>query len=105
MDFQDKKIVVLGMGKTGIATARFLGSRGARVVVADEKQPELWDAQYGDIAHEKWLKIGDYTAGILSGADMVIPSPGDSALQRNTCGGRRQRKFLFSVKSNWLIAF
>jgi UDP-N-acetylmuramoylalanine--D-glutamate ligase len=76
MDFQDKKIVVLGMGKTGIAAARFLGSRGARVAVTDEKQPELWDAQYGDIAHEKWLEIGAYNAGILSGADMVIPSPG-----------------------------
>ena len=33
MNFKDKKIVVIGMGKTGIASARFLGSQGARVVV------------------------------------------------------------------------
>ena len=37
MDFKGKKIVVLGMGKTGIATAEFLGAQGARVVVTDEK--------------------------------------------------------------------
>jgi len=32
MDLKDKKIVVIGMGKTGIATAGFLGSQGCRVV-------------------------------------------------------------------------
>ena len=28
MDFKGKKIIVIGMGKTGIATARFLGAQG-----------------------------------------------------------------------------
>ncbi len=81
MDFQDKKIVVLGMGKTGIATARFLGSRGARVVVTDEKQPELWDAQYGDIAHEKWLEIGALQCRHFKWGGHGYPVAGDSALQ------------------------
>jgi UDP-N-acetylmuramoylalanine--D-glutamate ligase len=76
MDFKDKKIVIIGMGKTGIATANFLGSRGGRVVVTDEKPRELWDEQYADIAKERWLETGSYNADILSGADMVIPSPG-----------------------------
>jgi UDP-N-acetylmuramoylalanine--D-glutamate ligase len=76
MDLKDKKIIVLGMGKTGVATAVFLGSQGARVVVTDEKQPEQWDLQYENIANEKWLETGEYNSGILCGADMVIPSPG-----------------------------
>ena len=76
MDFKGKKIVIIGMGKTGIATAGFLGAQGGRVVVTDEKPRELWDAQYEHIANEKWLETGRYNTGILSGADMVIPSPG-----------------------------
>ncbi len=64
------------MGKTGIATAAFLGAQGARVVVTDEKPIHLWDKQYEHIANEKWLETGAYNAGILSGADVVIPSPG-----------------------------
>lgn len=76
MDLQGKKIVVIGMGKTGVATARFLGSRGCRVVVADEKSPDSWDEGYKSIANEKWLEAGPYNTGILEGVDMVIPSPG-----------------------------
>lgn len=76
MDLKGKKIVVVGMGKTGVATAGFLGSKGARVEVADEKPPQMWDVQYKHIANEKWLQTGPYNAGILNGADMVIPSPG-----------------------------
>jgi UDP-N-acetylmuramoylalanine--D-glutamate ligase len=76
MDFKDKKIVVIGMGKTGIATAGFLGSQGGRVVATDEKPPEQWDIQYEHIANKKWLETGAYSAAILKGADMVIPSPG-----------------------------
>lgn len=76
MDFKGKKIVVIGMGKTGIATAKFLGERGARVTVTDEKPREQWESDYGRIAGEKWLEVGIYSAGILKGADLVVPSPG-----------------------------
>ena len=76
MDFKGKKIAVIGMGKTGIATARFLGSQGALVVAADEKPRHQWDVQYEQIAHEKWLETGVYNASILNGINMVVPSPG-----------------------------
>ncbi len=76
MNLQGKKIVVIGMGRTGIATAAFLGLRGARVAVTDEKPREAWDECFARIAREKWLEIGSYDAEILNGADMVIPSPG-----------------------------
>jgi len=40
MDFNGKKIVVIGMGKTGVAVARFLGKKSAGIVVTDEKSPD-----------------------------------------------------------------
>jgi UDP-N-acetylmuramoylalanine--D-glutamate ligase len=76
MDFTGKKIIIIGMGKTGIATARFLGNQGAKVVVTDEKQFDQWGGEFKQIAGEKWLEVGDYNASVLEGADMVVPSPG-----------------------------
>jgi UDP-N-acetylmuramoylalanine--D-glutamate ligase len=91
MDFTGKKIVVIGMGKTGIATARFLGKQGAKVIVTDEKPSDQWSDEFRQIAREKWLEIGSYNARILIGACFVVPSPGIppdnallvEALQRN----------------------
>ena len=76
MNLKGKKIVVIGMGKTGLATVRFLGGQGASVVATDEKPSEKWGAAFEQIAGENWLTIGEYNAGILDGASMVVPSPG-----------------------------
>jgi UDP-N-acetylmuramoylalanine--D-glutamate ligase len=76
MDFTGKKIIIIGMGKTGIATVRFLGNQGAKVVVTDEKQFDQWGGEFKQIAGERWLEVGDYNARVLEGADMVVPSPG-----------------------------
>jgi UDP-N-acetylmuramoylalanine--D-glutamate ligase len=76
MDFTGKKIVVIGMGKTGIAVAGFLGKRGAKVVAVDEKPFDQWGGEFQQIAKERWLEAGDYNVRVLKGADMVVPSPG-----------------------------
>jgi UDP-N-acetylmuramoylalanine--D-glutamate ligase len=76
MDFTGKKIVIIGMGKTGIATARFLGKQGAKVIVTDEKPSDQWSGEFKQIAQEKWLEIGNSSTRILTGACIVVPSPG-----------------------------
>lgn len=76
MDFTGKKIVIIGMGKTGITAARFLGKQGVKVAVTDEKPVDQWGSEFEQIAKEKWLETGDYNARILKGASMVVPSPG-----------------------------
>ena len=76
MDFTGKKIVIIGMGKTGIAVARFLGKKRAKVTVTDEKPVDQWGDEFKQIAKKKWLEIGDYNARILKGASMIVPSPG-----------------------------
>ncbi|MCE5210913.1 MAG: UDP-N-acetylmuramoyl-L-alanine--D-glutamate ligase [Deltaproteobacteria bacterium] len=77
MDFNGKKIVVIGMGKTGIASAAFLGKKGAQVTVTDEKSPDKWNVEFEKIAREKWLEVGEYgNVSILKDAEMVVPSPG-----------------------------
>jgi UDP-N-acetylmuramoylalanine--D-glutamate ligase len=76
MNLTGKKIVVIGMGRTGVATARFLGKQGAKVVVTDEKPVDQWGEGFKQIVTEKWLEIGDYNTRILTGACIVVPSPG-----------------------------
>jgi UDP-N-acetylmuramoylalanine--D-glutamate ligase len=76
MNLKGEKIVVIGMGKTGLATVRFLGTQGARVIATDEKPPENWGIAFEQIAGEKWLTTGIYNAGILEGVSMIVPSPG-----------------------------
>ena len=76
MDFKGKKILVLGAGKTGIATARFLGGLGAQVTLTDEKPLGNWGADFKQIAREQWLTAAAFNSAALEGVSMLIPSPG-----------------------------
>ncbi len=76
MELKGKKILVIGMGKTGIATASFLGARGAAVVVVDEKPVHQWGDHFKPLTGQSWLSVGDYDATVLDGVDLVVPSPG-----------------------------
>ena len=76
MELRGKKIVVIGMGRTGVATASFLGSHGARVVAVDEKPSRDWGEVFQPLSLEPWLTVGRYDASALDGADLVVPSPG-----------------------------
>ncbi len=76
MEFAGKKIAVIGMGKTGIASAAFLGRLGAAVVAVDEKPPREWGDGFDQLAGQPWLNVGVYDASLLDGVDLVVPSPG-----------------------------
>ncbi len=76
MQLAEKKIAVIGMGKTGIAAAVFLGASGAAVVAVDEKPRDQWGAEFEQIAHRPWLAVGCYDETCLDGVHLVVPSPG-----------------------------
>ncbi len=40
MDLKGKRVLVVGLGKSGVASALFLAERGAQVAVSDAKSPE-----------------------------------------------------------------
>jgi UDP-N-acetylmuramoylalanine--D-glutamate ligase len=76
MELEGKKVIVIGMGKTGIAVSVFLGSRGASVVATDEKPSGQWGEAFEALAGQTWLTVGLYDPTVLAGADFVVPSPG-----------------------------
>ena len=77
MNLSMKKAAVIGLGKTGLATAHFLAGRGARIALTDEKPISVWEGSLAEIRKLPVdLTLAPYGPGVLEGADLVVPSPG-----------------------------
>jgi UDP-N-acetylmuramoylalanine--D-glutamate ligase len=77
MNLRNKNIVIVGLGRTGLAAARFLHERGARVMVSDKAtEKELGDA----VGTLKQLgirvELGPHRATSFQNADLILVSPG-----------------------------
>ena len=77
MELAGKRVLVIGLGKTGQSTVRFLAGRGASVVATDDKSlTEMRDAASALSGLDARLAFGPQDTAILSGVDLIIPSPG-----------------------------
>jgi UDP-N-acetylmuramoylalanine--D-glutamate ligase len=82
-DWKDKRVIVIGAARQGVALGRFLASRGARVVMNDRKTLEQLEAvkqsldeQVGiHAAHIEWF-LGSHPLSLLEGADVLCVSGG-----------------------------
>jgi len=78
MDLSGQKTLIIGWGKTGIASARFLAARGVRIAVTDAKDLSLEKDVLPQLGQDlrasvEWVR---YDTSALSSVDMVVPSPG-----------------------------
>lgn len=76
-DLKDKRILVVGLGRTGVSLAHFLTEQGAQVTVTDHKsKPEL----SGQLEHLDGLNIkfelGSHSPKTFLLQDLVVLSPG-----------------------------
>ena len=85
MNLEGKFVLVVGLAQTGIAVARFLARRGARVVINDGKpEADLGDRlaalreAMGGVPAE--LALGGHPEAVFTGVDLVVMSPGVPAL-------------------------
>ncbi|MGD8366217.1 MAG: UDP-N-acetylmuramoyl-L-alanine--D-glutamate ligase [Desulfobacterales bacterium] len=77
MQIEGKKIVVVGLGITGRATARFLKNRGASVRVVDSAAPETLAAAAAEMrALDVAVEIGPHRPEAFAEADLIVISPG-----------------------------
>ncbi|MGZ6235751.1 MAG: UDP-N-acetylmuramoyl-L-alanine--D-glutamate ligase [Syntrophales bacterium] len=77
MNLKGQRILVIGLGKTGIASVRFLMGQGARVMATDAKpQTDLKDAVHELGSLSANLEFCAYNTDMLSRVDMIVPSPG-----------------------------
>ena len=77
MKLEKQKVAIIGVGKTGRATARFLAGRGARIALTDEKPASAWGEALTELEGlAADLTVVPYGLDVLTGADLIIPSPG-----------------------------
>ncbi|HJW04551.1 MAG TPA: UDP-N-acetylmuramoyl-L-alanine--D-glutamate ligase [Azospira sp.] len=76
MDVKGKQAVVIGLGESGLAMAKWLAREGARVRVADSRPlPPNADAFRAAVPAAE-LVTGPFQAATFAGADFVAISPG-----------------------------
>jgi len=77
MDLKGKKVLVVGLARTGIATVRFLTRRGARVKVSEVKgAAELGAAREALRGLQIEWELGGHSSAFFLDADMIVVSPG-----------------------------
>ena len=54
MELRNKRVLVVGLGKSGLAAARFLKSRGARVTVSDAR-PAMLIAELSELLDQGFM--------------------------------------------------
>src|SRR6266700_6844454 len=77
IELRNKRVLVVGLARTGVATALFCAARGAHVTATDTRaEKELGDAvvplQKAGVA----LELGGHREELVLDADLIIPSPG-----------------------------
>ncbi len=79
VSLKNKKITVIGLGKSGFAAAKFLNQQKAvvRVTESSEKKEALENASYLRTLGIE-VQTGGHTEEFISGSDWVVTSPGVS---------------------------
>jgi UDP-N-acetylmuramoylalanine--D-glutamate ligase len=71
MELKDRRVMVIGLGVSGLAAAHFLAARGAALVMAERRS---------DFTHDRLpageLHLGAEDPAWLNGVDLVVVSPG-----------------------------
>jgi UDP-N-acetylmuramoylalanine--D-glutamate ligase len=77
VDLDNKSVLVVGLGKSGVASALFLKAQGARVTVSDNKtQDQLRDEIPVLLDHGIAVETGGHGDRTFRGQDLIVVSPG-----------------------------
>jgi UDP-N-acetylmuramoylalanine--D-glutamate ligase len=77
MDLSGKRVLVVGLGKSGVACALFLQQRGARVSVSDAKSPEQLRQEIPVLLDAGiMVETGEHGERTFREQDLIVVSPG-----------------------------
>jgi len=77
MELNNKRVLVVGLGKSGVASALFLKARGARVTVSDTKSgDDLRNEIPVLLDHGITVETGGHGERTFRGQDLIVVSPG-----------------------------
>ena len=77
MDLRNKRVLVVGLGKSGVASALFLKRHGAKVTVSDTKTPDELREEIPLLLEEGIaVETGGHGERTFRGQDLIVVSPG-----------------------------
>jgi UDP-N-acetylmuramoylalanine--D-glutamate ligase len=77
MDVNNKRVLVVGLGKSGVASALFLKARGARVTVSDAKTQDQLKNEIPVLLDQGiTVETGGHGQRTFGGQDLIVVSPG-----------------------------
>lgn len=77
MELENKKVLVVGLARTGVAVARFLAQAGAEVTVTDMREEEELSETLTELADlDINLELGRHVPYSFLMADLIVVSPG-----------------------------
>ncbi|HSS99572.1 MAG TPA: UDP-N-acetylmuramoyl-L-alanine--D-glutamate ligase [Terriglobales bacterium] len=77
MDLHEKRVLVVGLGKSGAASALFLKSRGAHVTVSDSKPSDQLQEEIPLLLDQGIaVETGGHGERTFRGQDLIVVSPG-----------------------------
>ncbi|HKD84125.1 MAG TPA: UDP-N-acetylmuramoyl-L-alanine--D-glutamate ligase [Terriglobales bacterium] len=77
MDLAGKRVLVVGLGKSGVASARFLTARGAKVGVSDAKSQEQLREEIPALLDQGIIvETGQHGERTFRDQDLIVVSPG-----------------------------
>jgi UDP-N-acetylmuramoylalanine--D-glutamate ligase len=76
IDLRDKRVLVVGLGRSGTAAALLCAARGARVIVTDSRPAEALGAALASLPIGVERALGGHPTSIFTAADLIVLSPG-----------------------------
>jgi UDP-N-acetylmuramoylalanine--D-glutamate ligase len=77
LELNGKRVLVVGLGRSGVASALFLKSQGARVTVSDVKSPEQLREEIPVLLdHGIAVETGGHGERTFQNQDLIVVSPG-----------------------------
>jgi UDP-N-acetylmuramoylalanine--D-glutamate ligase len=75
-DLQGKRVLVVGLGRSGTAAAQLCAARGARVTVTDNRAASALGASLAALPVGVQTELGGHQTASFTGADLIVLSPG-----------------------------
>jgi UDP-N-acetylmuramoylalanine--D-glutamate ligase len=75
-----KKVLVVGLGRSGVAAARLCAARGAQVTVTDKQPADVLTAALAQLPPTIKQELGGHRTETFAAADLIVLSPGVPAL-------------------------
>ncbi|MBN2573837.1 MAG: UDP-N-acetylmuramoyl-L-alanine--D-glutamate ligase [Deltaproteobacteria bacterium] len=75
-DLAGKRVLVVGLGRSGLAAARLCAGKGALVTVNDAKPASKLEAELASLPASIGRELGGHPDAVFEGQDLIVLSPG-----------------------------